>query len=90
MEEKSLEDDDNMDIASAQEGAKYKIGDILDGRDPELGSWHEVTLKKIVPATSDDDSKLKPVTKPKEGSNEAPFPLREQADKFVYHVIYDG
>lgn len=79
-----------MDIAAVQEGAKYKLGDILDARDPELGSWHEVTLKKIVLATEEDNSKLKQVTKPEEGSTKAPFPLREEADQLVYHVIYDG
>lgn len=55
---------------------------MLDARDPIVGSWHEVTLVKILPATEEDNSKLQPT---KEG-----FPVREKADDFIYHVLYDG
>lgn len=66
------------------------MGDILDGRDPDLGSWHEVSIKKIVKATEEDNSKLKSSTKSEDGSEKLPFPLREDADAFVYHITYDG
>lgn len=66
------------------------MGDILDGRDPDLGSWHEVTISKIVKATEKDNSKLKPVPELEEGATKILFPVREEADSYVYHIIYDG
>ena len=62
----------------------------MDGRDPDLGSWYEVNIMKLVTATEEDNSKLKPPTKSAEGSNKPPFPLRDEADDFVYHLVYDG
>ncbi|KAF6032133.1 UHRF2 [Bugula neritina] len=68
------------------EDAIYKLGDILDGRDPDLGSWHEVTIKKIVKATSEENLKLKD----SKGFSPDSFPLREEADAYIYHIVYDG
>ncbi|XP_067943687.1 E3 ubiquitin-protein ligase UHRF1-like [Watersipora subatra] len=63
--------------------AQYKVGDILDGRDPILGCWHEITIKNIVRATSEENKQLKVM-------RETAFPQRGEADDYIYHIMYEG
>ena len=81
----------------------FKIGDIIDARDPESGAWFEAEIKKITKNTSGNESEPQSTetdtvtnekTEPSKPENVGPSfslpTMYQEDDGFLYHVLFEG